>query len=76
MNSLHLGAARTGLEQAVALVPALVPDTWTGGASEACQRELDEARALLVAVGPLLDEAAGAVAAVSCADPLACWGAP
>lgn len=76
MNSLHLGAARTSLEQAVALVPAHVPDTWTGGASQACQRELDEVHSLLVRLGTLLDEAVSAVAAVSCTQPMSCWGAP
>ncbi|QPL05480.1 MULTISPECIES: hypothetical protein [Actinomyces] len=76
MISLHIGAARTSIEQAVALVPALVPDTWTGGASESCQRNLDEARALLVTVETLLDEAASALAAVSCEDTLVCWGTP
>lgn len=76
MISLHIGAARTSIEQAVALMPALVPDTWTGHASQACQRNLDDARALLVTLGTLMDEADSAVAAVTCEDALACWGTP
>mgnify|MGYP003363273431 CR=1 FL=1 len=72
MFAIHVILARTSIKQAATLVPALVPGTWTGGAAEACQRDLDDALASFVALDDLLDQADSAVDAVPDVGSLAC----
>lgn len=76
MFSINLALARTSIEQAAALVPALVPETWTGGAAEACQHDLDDALASFVALDDLLDLAETAVDAVPDSSSLTCRRIP
>ena len=64
MTSLNIDLARDDVATGVGLVPATVPDSWTGGASAACQTQLDTLRTLLVGLDPLLETAAGAMTAL------------
>ena len=74
--SINLALARTSIEQAATLVPALVPGTWTGGAAEACQHDLDDALASFIALNDLLDQADSAVDAVPDSGSLTCGRVP
>ena len=64
MTSLNIDLARDDVATGVGLVPATVPDSWTGGASAACQTQLDTLRTLLTGLDSLLDTADTAMTAL------------
>lgn len=64
MNSLTLGTASRELDSGAAAVPTAVPASWRGGASTACQSDLDGVVALLAGLTTRMDAAMASVGAV------------
>ena len=60
VTSLNIALAKEDATTGVSLVPA----SWTGPASTACQTQLDTLRTLLVGLDPLLETAASAMTAL------------
>ena len=70
MNSLTLGTASQELDSGAAAVPTAVPASWRGGASTACQSDLDgvvggHVVALLAGLTTRMDAAMASVGAVN-----------
>ena len=65
MNSLTLGTASKELDSGAAAVPTAVPASWRGGASTACQNNLDGVVALLAGLTTRMDAAMASVGAVN-----------
>ena len=65
MNSLTLGAASQELDSGTTAVPTAVPASWRGGASTACQGDLDDVVALLAGLSARMDAAMASVGAVN-----------
>ena len=64
MNSLTLGMASQELDSGAAAVPTAVPASWRGGASTACQGDLDDVVALLAGLTTRMDTAMASVGAI------------
>ena len=64
MNSLMLGTASWELDSGTAAVPTAVPASWRGGASTACQGDLDDVVALLAGLTTRMDTAMASVGAI------------
>ena len=61
MTAAHIALADSDIDAGVSLVPATVPAGWTGAASSACQRQLDDLRIVLAGLTPLLNAAISAM---------------
>ena len=64
MASLSIALADDDAATGVSLVPAAVPESWTGAASSSCQTQLDTLQTLLTGLDPLLDTASSAMTAL------------
>lgn len=64
MASLSIALADDDAATGVSLVPAAVPESWTGAASSSCQTQLDTLQVLLAGLDPLLDTASSAMTAL------------
>ena len=64
MASLSIALADEDAATGVSLVPAAVPESWTGAASSSCQTQLDTLQVLLAGLDPLLETASGAMTAL------------
>ena len=62
--SLSIALADDDAATGVSLVPAAVPESWTGAASSSCQTQLDTLQTLLTGLDPLLETASGAMTAL------------
>lgn len=65
MNSLTLGMASRELDSGTAAVPTAVPASWRGGASTACQGDLDDVVALLAGLTTRMETAMASVSAIN-----------